>query len=145
MEAEVPVNVAADIISLKENCKSLNSKIDLLLDQNLLGRQPREDDIALPNLPLTTIEDLEEAQKLIADSRVSKDRLVRSLSLIGGDSPDECIRRIMKTAMSKSLRVQFNAQRARPGKLSFKTTPFYKVIRGKFIFRFEFNFMYSCI
>ncbi|KAL8610415.1 hypothetical protein ACOMHN_035132 [Nucella lapillus] len=94
--------------------------------ENLLARQPGSDRAAagepslpegMADMPLVTVHDMDSFEKNLADIE-KKNRVIRYLALIGGDTPKEIVRRVLTHVMHQELVVLYTWQ-GTPQKKSF--------------------------
>ncbi|KAL8571058.1 hypothetical protein ACOMHN_037918 [Nucella lapillus] len=98
---------------MEQIMKEQNSQRKLL--ENLLARQPGFDRAAagepslperMADMPLVTVHDMDSFERNLADIE-KKNRVIRYLALIGGDTPKEIVRRVLTHVMHQELVVLY--------------------------------------
>jgi hypothetical protein len=139
--------VGQDVKTILRNQENFHLRLSALEgERNALAPEDR----ASITLPLDSVEDFNEKEELLNNNAVARKQLVTlnfekflvflfnyyqlqvlSLSLMGGSKLYETVALMLRNLMTKELRLKFNAQIPKEGKMVFKSTNLFKVVEGE--------------
>ncbi|KZS06259.1 Uncharacterized protein APZ42_030329, partial [Daphnia magna] len=121
------MSVGQDVKTILRNQENFHMRLSALEgERNALAPEGG----ASISLPLDTVEDFKEKEEQLSNDAVANKQLVLSLSLMGGSKVYDTIALMLRSLMSKELRLQFTAQIPKEGKMVFKNTNFFQVVQA---------------
>ncbi|KAK4021526.1 hypothetical protein OUZ56_003441 [Daphnia magna] len=109
------MSVGQDVKTILRNQENFHMRLSALEgERNALAPEGG----ASISLPLDTVEDFKEKEEQLSNDAVANKQLVLSLSLMGGSKVYDTIALMLRSLMSKELRLQFTAQIPKEGKMT---------------------------
>ncbi|KAK4037485.1 hypothetical protein OUZ56_029518 [Daphnia magna] len=120
------MSVGQDVKTILRNQENFHMRLSALEgERNALAPEGG----ASISLPLDTVEDFKEKEEQLSNDAVARKQLVLSLSLMGGSKVYDTSALMLRSLMSKELRLQFTAQIPKEGKMVFKNTNLFQVVQ----------------